>query len=129
MFLELMEHEIDILEEQENEAFLDFLQDAYGSDELNALKEDFNLTDEEFEAISESFVRRVSGGTVKKIQNRIIRKMRAAQTTGMSKAALKMRARKAARARRANPGIVRRALRKRMKSMRKRKQLGIRSGT
>jgi hypothetical protein len=129
MFLELMEQEINILEEQENEAFLNFLQDAYGADELNALKEDFNLTDEEFESISEAFVRRVSGGTIKKVQNRTIRKMRATQTTGMSKAALKMRARKAARARRANPGIVRRALRKRMKSMRKRKQLGIRSGT
>jgi hypothetical protein len=129
MFLELMEQEIDILEEQENEAFLDFLQDAYDVSELSALKEDFDLTDDEFESISEAFVRRVSGGTIKKVQNRTIRKMRATQTTGMSKAALKMRARKAARARRANPGIVRRALRKRMKSMRKRKQLGIRSGT
>lgn len=128
MFLELMEQEMSVLEEQENILFLDFLEEAYAG-EMDAMQTDFSLSDEEFELISEAFVRRVSGGTVSKIQNRTIRKMRAVQTTGMSKAALKARARKAARVRRANPGIVRKALRKRAKSMRRRKQLGIRSGT
>lgn len=76
--------------------------------------------------INEALVKRVSStGDVRKILNKAIRSRRASLTTGLSKAELKLRARKAARTRKRTPGVVRKAIRKRRKAMRKRKQMGI----
>ena len=76
--------------------------------------------------VNEALVKRVSStGDVRKILNKAIRSRRASLTTGLSKAELKLRARKAARTRKRTPGVVRKAIRKRRKAMRKRKQMGI----
>lgn len=125
MFLEQIDAELEALNEDADDMFLDFLQNAYEG-EYELMKEELELTDEEYEAIMENFVRRVSSdGSIKKMKSRKIRKARATMTTGLSRAALKQRARKAARTKRANPGIARKALRKRRKALRRRRQMGL----
>lgn len=125
MFLEQIDAELEALNEDADDMFLDFLQNAYEG-EYELMKEELELTDEEYEAIMENFVRRVSSdGSITKMKSRKIRKARATMTTGLSRAALKQRARKAARTKRANPGIARKALRKRRKALRRRRQMGL----
>lgn len=135
MFLQLMESETVTLVESEETEVLEFVVNAYGdgmesSIDYVALKEELSLDDDDITELQEAFVRRVSStGQVKKVQNKTIRKVRASMTTGMTHSQLKMRARKAALARKRNPSGVRKALRKRAKAMIRRKRLGIRSNT
>lgn len=122
-FIELLEREYDALDES-TEYVLEFLRDSSTDDEYAAIiTEAFGELDED---LMEALVKRVrSDGTVRKTLNRAIRKRRASLTTGMSKANLRIRGRKAARTRKRSPGTVRKALRKRRKAMRRRKQMGI----
>lgn len=126
MFLELIESETQKLNEDHDDLVLDFLVDAY-ADDFDAIKEELGMTDEAFEELKESLVKRVNAkGQVTKVKSKKIRKLRAPSTTGMSRAALKMRGRKSARARKRSPGTLRRSLRKRAKAMKRRKQMGLR---
>lgn len=135
MFLDLLESEMIELSESEEMEILEFVVNAYGdgleeSIDYVALKEEMGLDDDEVEEIREAFVRRVSAtGEIKKIQPKVIRKIRATATTGMSLTQRKLRARKSALARKRNPTGVRKAIRKRNRAMQKRKRLGIKSGT
>lgn len=125
MFLELIESETQKLNEDHDELVLDFLSEAY-ADDFEAMKEELGMTDEAFDELKEALVKRVnSKGQVTKVKSRKIRKLRAPSTTGMSRAALKMRGRKSAKARKRSPGTMRVALKKRRKALKRRKQMGI----
>ena len=97
----------------------DFLQDAcdlFGISKDNAIE------------LWEALVRRVnSQGKITRVKSRAVRSRRATLTTGMSRAALKRRARKAARTKKRNPSSMRKALRKRKKALRRRRQFGIKN--
>lgn len=102
-------------------------EDILETEEMGWFEE---LLFEEVMDLDETRRRRVnSKGKVVRIRSREIRRRTAQKTTGMTRSALKRRARKAARSRRRNPGGQRRALRKRRRAMRKRKQMGIKSGS
>lgn len=121
-------NEIEDIHEGIFESIEDILEETYGDDEITAdmLKEDFDLTDEEAEEVMENMVRRVSAdGSVKKMKSAAVRKRRAGITTGLSTAQRKMIGRKAARTRKRNPSIVRKANKKRRRALNKRKKLGI----
>ena len=77
------------------------------------------------EVLSESSLKKrvSSDGSVRRTRSKQQRSKRATRTTGMSKAALRRRGRKAARTR--TRGSQRDAKRKRKKSMRIRKRMGI----
>lgn len=117
-----------------DESLAEALNEEYGEEDLFESDEETgwfeDLLFEEVMALDETRRRRVSAkGTVTRIRSREIRRRTAQKTTGMTRSALKRRARKAARTRRRNPGGQRRALRKRRRAMRRRKQMGIKSGT
>lgn len=125
MFLELLEEEYEKLDEEYDE-LLDMLEEEYGEDYLR-MQEEIGLTEDETSVIEEMMVKRVnSRGEVRRTRSRKIRQRRAVLTTGLSKARLRMRGRKAARARKRNPTAVRKGLRKRRKANRRRRQLGLR---
>lgn len=122
--------ELDFLSEENEilDAECFFLLDE---SELLELQEELGYTDEEMDilknTLEENLRRRVnSKGKVTKVRSRQVRSRRAVQTTGMSRSQLKRRARRAAITRKRNPAIMRKALRKRRKALRKRKSLGIR---
>ena len=124
MFLEMLEEEYSTIAEHDQEV-LDFL---IGEDELTpeSIAEAFDLSEEESMALYEQIIKTVdSSGTVTRKISRNIRSRRAALTTGISKSKLKLRARKAARTKKQNPMIGVRALRKRRKALRRRKQMGL----
>jgi hypothetical protein len=126
MFLELLESENSKLEE-DVDAIVDFLLDSCETEEdVQAIKEEYDLDDETAAAILESIVKRVSAdGTIRKTLNRKIRSRRATATTGMSKSQLRLRARKSVKTKKKNPKTQRVALRKRRKALRRRKQYGL----
>jgi len=124
MFLEMLEEEYSTIAEHDQEV-LDFL---IGEDELTpeSIAEAFDLGEEESKELYEQIIKTVdSSGTVTRKISRNIRSRRAALTTGISKSKLKLRARKAARTKKQNPMIGVRALRKRRKALRRRKQMGL----
>ena len=123
-FLELLEQEYEDIDAK-IEFVLEFLKDGSTEEEFAELiAEAFG---DDSEIILEALVKRVSSdGTIRKTLSRKIRNRRATLTTGMSRANLKLRARKSARTRKRSPGVVRKGLRKRRKAMRRRKQMGIR---
>lgn len=124
MFLEMLEEEYSTIAEHDQEV-LYFL---IGEDELTpeSIAEAFDLGEEESMALYEQIIKTVdSSGTVTRKISRNIRSRRAALTTGISKSKLKLRARKAARTKKQNPMIGVRALRKRRKALRRRKQMGL----
>ncbi len=124
MFLEMLEEEYSTIAEHDQEV-LDFL---IGEDELTpeSIAEAFDLGEEESMVLYEQIIKTVdSSGTVTRKISRNIRSRRAALTTGISKSKLKLRARKAARTKKQNPMIGVRALRKRRKALRRRKQMGL----
>jgi len=124
MFLELLEEAYTELDEIDDLVFEFFLNSCDGS--LDKLQEELELSDEDIEVIAEQLKKRVSAkGQVTRVKSREIRKRRAVQTTGMSRAELKRRARKTTRTKKRNPSSVKRAVRKRKKAMRRRKQMGI----
>ena len=80
------------------------------------------------ECLNEAIIKVVRTGAdgqrrVSRVLDRASRSRRATQTTGRSKADLKLSARKSARARKRNPAKQTRSLRKRRVTMRKRKSL------
>ena len=123
-FLDLIEEEYEALSEVDEE-IMEWLRVAYeGEHEL--MKEELALTDDEYQELTEALVRRVSAdGSVRKIKTRAVRQRQAGLTTGMNKSQRKLRARKAARTRKKNPAILKGALRKRKKALRRRKQMGF----
>lgn len=125
MFLDMLEEEYEALDEIED-YIVEFFLDSFDGD-VESLKEAFELSDEDVsELLSEQLVKRVNAaGQIRKTLSRKIRSRRAAMTTGMSKSQLKLRARKAARTKRKQPMIQRKALRKRRKALRRRKQFGL----
>ena len=124
MFLDMLEESYTHLEATDEEV-MEWVADAYDG-EHEMIQEELGLTDEERDEVMESMVRRVSSdGTVVKVKNATLRKIHAARTTGMSKAALRMRAKKASKTKRQNPAKMKKALKKRMKAMKRRSQMGI----
>lgn len=124
MFLELLEREEAALQEIDD-YIVEFFIDSCDGD-IESLKEAFDFSDEELVVINEQLVKHVSSkGIMTKTLSKKIRSRRAAATTGISKSQLKIRARKAARTKRRSPMIQMKALRKRRKAMRKRKQFGL----
>lgn len=124
MFLDMLEESYTQLEATDEEV-MEWVADAYDG-EHEMIQEELGLTDEERDEVMESMVRRVSSdGTVVKVKNATLRKIHAARTTGMSKAALRMRAKKASKTKRQNPAKMKKALKKRMKAMKRRSQMGI----
>lgn len=78
------------------------------------------------EDIQEAIVKRVNAqGLITRLKDRKTRERLASITTGLSKSTRRMIARKAAKTKRANPSITRKAVRKRKKAMRKREAMGI----
>ena len=129
LFEEALEKGYEEIEEAE-EYILDFLLDSIDHDiseeSLKRLQEDLELTDEEFQELEEKIVKHVdSKGKITKKKDRKTRARRATITTGRSKSSLKRSARKTARTKKRNPGGTRRALKKRKKAIRRRKQMGI----
>tara|TARA_B100000700_G_C14991390_1_gene831522 strand:- start:1097 stop:1483 length:387 start_codon:yes stop_codon:yes gene_type:complete len=124
-FLESLENAESEIEEM-HESVMEFMFEDADEEDIKAIKEDLGWSDEEFEEVMEDLKKRVSStGKVKKVRSRKVRSRRAAMTTGLSKAALKRRARKSAKARKRNPSGQKRALRKRKKALRLRKQRGL----
>ena len=122
--------ELDFLSEENEivDAECFFLLDE---SELLELQEEMGYTDEEMDilknTLEENLRRRVnSAGKVSKVRSRQVRSRRAVQTTGMSRSQLKRRARRAAITKKRNPAMMRKALKKRRKALRKRKSMGIR---
>lgn len=123
-FLDVLESEYEGIDKH-IEYVLEFLEDGLTEGELTELLSEAFVEDSD--ELLEALVKRVSSdGTIRKTLSRKIRKRRATLTTGISKADLKLRARKAARTRKRSPGVVRKSIRKRRKAMRRRKQMGIR---
>lgn len=78
------------------------------------------------EQLDEALVKRVTPeGDIERILDRKTRERRASMTTGLSKTKRKMIARKAARTKKRDIGGQIRALKKRRKTLRKRKALGL----
>lgn len=124
MFLERLEEEYDTLCEND-EYILDFLLESVEEEDIAELTEALELDEEEV-ALLEQIVKRVNAaGQIRKTLSRKIRSRRASMTTGISKSRLKLRARKSARTKKKNPMIARKALRKRKKALRRRKQYGL----
>lgn len=85
-----------------------------------------DLLSEELQDIDEAYKKRVSStGKVSRVRSKKTRSRRATRTTGMSKTALKRRAKKAAKTRRRDVGGTKKATKKRKKAMRRRRQLGV----
>lgn len=110
------------------------LDEEYGDDFSELIESESgwfeDLLMEEVADLDENQRRRVtSKGSVSRIKSRKVRRRTAQKTTGMTRSALKRRARKSARSKKRNPGGQRRALRKRGKAMRKRRQMGIKRGS
>lgn len=131
-FLDILENENDILESFiEESSYVDEMAFMELTEEerieiLEELDIDPSELNDIVERIEESLKRRVSSkGQVSKVRSRDIRRRRATATTGMSRTQLKRRARRAAITRKRNPGAVRKAVRKRKRAMRRRKQLNI----
>lgn len=125
-FLELLKEEYSALEEVD-EQLLDFvLESCETAEDVEELREMFDLTDEEVADLYEQLVKRVSSdGRIRKTMSRQIRSRRASATTGLSKSQLRLRARKSVRTKKRTPSTQRVALRKRRKALRRRKQYGL----
>jgi hypothetical protein len=124
-FLDLLEQATEDLEDLD-EILEDFFFEGLDEEELNQIREEAGLTDEEYEEILEALRKTVSSsGKVRRIQSRNIRKRRATLTTGLSKIRLKLRARKGVRTKRRNPSSMRKAIKRRRRALRIRKQRGI----
>lgn len=128
-FLDLLEQEENNLIELE-ESFIneieEFIVNEADEEDLSVIFSESGLTREEFDDVLESLRKRVSStGKVTRVKSRQTRRRRATMTTGMSKSALRRRARKAARTLKRNPATARKALKKRRKALRKRKQRGL----
>ena len=127
-FFELLEESYKELAEQmdvSDEMILEEYVDEFEGT-VDELAEDLDIDVEDAMELLEQLKKRVdSKGNITRVKSKAIRTRRAGLTTGMSKAERQRRGRKAARTRKRNPGIVRKALKKRRKSLRRRKQMGI----
>jgi hypothetical protein len=126
LFLERLEEEENQLDEQED-IVVEFLLNEADQEDLDAIKLESGMADDEFDEMMESLRKRVtSKGKVTKVRDRKTRKRRATLSTGLSKASLRRRARKASKTKRRNPAIQRKALKRKKRADRKRKQMGLR---
>lgn len=128
---ELIESRVELIDTKLKE-----LEALFG-DDVDELLENMINTDQSIDAlamisirenqeINEILVKRVDAkGTITRLKDRKTRERLATMTTGISKSTRRRIARKAAKTKRANPSINRRAVRKRKKAMRKRKAMGI----
>jgi macrodomain Ter protein organizer (MatP/YcbG family) len=116
----------DHLDELEDE-LIEFYVEAYSDGEdLEDLKDLFGFTDEDIQELEETLKKHVdSKGKITKKLDRKIRQRRATMTTGRSTSARKRSARKMVKTKRRNPGKARIAKRKRMRAIRRRKQMGL----
>lgn len=98
--------------------------------QLESIDDLESISDDDLSNLHEQMQRRVtSRGNVSRVKNKKTRSRRATSTTGMSKTALRKRARKSARTRKRKPGQVRKAIKKRNRALRKRKNMNIKSGS
>ena len=126
MFLESLESEYEKIDESYDDVY-DMIEEEYGEDYAR-MQEELDLSDDEREAIVENIVKRVnSKGQVRRTKSRNVRSRRAVLTTGMSKAKLRLRARKSKLTRKRNPTAVRKGIRKSRKAKRRRSQMGIKN--
>lgn len=126
---------LNLLEEKLNEveyilyehSVYDVIEDyEFSNEEITEILESCELDDDEYEYVVEALQKSVNyTGDVRRRQSKKIRQRRAALTTGMSKLARKLRARKAAKTKRRDPSIKRKANRRRKKALRIRRQRGI----
>lgn len=128
-FLEILEEGYKELDDIED-CLEDFFLEDIGLDDVDMLREMYDLDDAEVkeitEIIEEALKKRVSStGQVRKVLDRKTRSRRASITKKKSKAELKRIARKSARTRRKNPAAAKKAIRKRKKALRRRKQMGL----
>lgn len=127
-FLKIIQENLEQAEEVLFEETVYKIIEEYGftDDELVEIIESCELEDDELESVLEALKRSVNfSGDVKRRASKKVRMRRAGLTTGMSKLARKLRARKSAKTRRRDPSIKRKANRRRRKAMRIRKQRGI----
>lgn len=96
-------------------------------EELKEWAEERGMSPEDLDAyLDETLVKHVSyRGDVSKTRTLKQRRRSASRTTGLSRAQLKRRARKAAKTRKRNPAAQKKAVKKRKKAMKKRKQRGL----
>lgn len=124
-FLELLNEAETDLEDQIDESVCDLIEDTY-EDDAAALAEDFEMSLDDAKLFLEALKKRVSAdGTITKVRSKEFRSRHATKTTGMSKIALKRRAKKSARSKKQSAKSVRMAVKKRAKAMRKRKSMGV----
>lgn len=117
--VELIQDEAD--EEDCNEAFL-----SLSEEEMLELQEELGIDQDEMEAVTEAIIRSVdSTGSIKRNMSRDVRRRRATATTGISTAERKRRARRAAMTKKRNPAILRKAMKKRNRALRKRRSLRL----
>ncbi|WGH49725.1 hypothetical protein [Alishewanella phage vB_AspM_Slickus01] len=126
-FLNLLKESLEQIDDILVESVYDILEQyEFSDDELEEILESSDLDDHEHETVVEALQKTVNfKGKVKRRATKKIRTRRASLTTGMSKLARKLRARKANKTKRRNPSIKRIANRRRKKAMRIRKQRGI----
>ncbi|MDA3806858.1 MAG: prohead core protein [Thiomicrorhabdus sp.] len=125
MFLELLEQHDEMLDEDLEDTVLDLLADAY-HDDMSTMQEDLELSDEDYAVLSEALTKHVSStGKVTKTKSLKSRKRHASVTKGMSKSKLRQIARKGARTKKKNPGGMRKAMKKRKKALKRRKNMGM----
>jgi predicted HAD superfamily Cof-like phosphohydrolase len=127
-FLKLLEETLEATDNLLFEETVYNVIEEYGftDEEILEILESAELDDEEYDAVVEALQKSVKyTGDTRRRASRKVRQRRASLTTGMSKLARKLRARKAAKTKRKNPAIKRKANRRRRKAMRIRKQRGI----
>ena len=126
-FIELVESQLaeqeDLIEESLLEDIDSLLDDGMT---LSEIAQHVAMDESEVEEIYEDIKKHVTAaGDVTKKRDKAFRSRRATLTTGMSKAQLKKRARKATKTKVRSAGTMRKALKKRAKAMKRRKQMGI----
>lgn len=125
MLEELIESELTEFDEQTETQLDEFVLYGY-EDDMEGLAEALGCNLEEATEFYEDVRKRVtSAGDVSRVRSRSYRSRRAVATTGLSKAQLRLRARKGAKTRKRNPSSTKQAVRKRKKALKRRKSMGI----
>lgn len=128
-FFELLKESLDEVELIQDEADEEVCNEAFLSlseEEMLELQEELGIDQDEMEVITEAIIRSVdSTGNIKRNLSRDVRRRRATATTGVSTAERKRRARRAVMTKKRNPAILRKAMKKRNRALRKRRSLRL----
>lgn len=128
-FFELLKESLDEVELIQDEADEEVCNEAFlrlSEEEMLELQEELGIDQDEMEVITEAIIRSVdSTGNIKRNLSRDVRRRRATATTGVSTAERKRRARRAVMTKKRNPAILRKAMKKRNRALRKRRSLRL----